>query len=307
MLNEPLKYGGAALCENLTNLFNSFWSSEVTPSIWAKASVHLIHKGNGADALAAESYRPISLTSNIMKVFERVILNHCTTHSDASNVLPEEQAGFRAGRSCTDQIYMLREVLESRRALKLPTCACFIDLKQAFPSTWRDAIWHRLQEAGISGKMFRIMQSLYMNNESAIINPYGLTDSFQTDLGTRQGAVPSPFLFSLGISPLIDEIRALGLDVRLGNLLIPGLLYADDIVLLAESPDELQTILNCASLFFDNWRFSVHSEKSKIVIFAKKSMSNADLQNCTWALSGNILKVVDSYKYLGIIFQGDGN
>jgi hypothetical protein len=195
MLNEPLKYGGAVLCKTSSIFSISFWSSEVTPSIWAKASVHLIHKGNGADALAAESYRPISLTSNIMKVFEHVILNRCTMHSDASNVLPEEQAGFRAGRSCTDQIYMLREVLESRRALKLPTCACFIDIKQAFPSTWHDAIWHRLREASISGKMFRIMQLLYMNNESAIITPYDPADSFQTDMGTRQGAVLSDSYF----------------------------------------------------------------------------------------------------------------
>jgi hypothetical protein len=96
ILNESLKYGGTLLCQSLTDLFNSLWSSEITPSIWAKASVHLIHKGNGADTLAAESYRPISLTSNVMKIFERIILNRCTMQTDASNIFPEEQVGGKS-------------------------------------------------------------------------------------------------------------------------------------------------------------------------------------------------------------------
>jgi hypothetical protein len=307
ILNESLKYGGDPLVENLTNLFNSFWECEVTPSVWAKASVHLIHKGNNADPLAAESYRPISLTSNVMKVFERVILNRCTTHCDDSNVIPEEQAGFRTGRSCMEQVFIFRDILDSRRSLKRPTYASFLDMKQAFPSTWRDAVWHRLREAGISGKMFRVLQTLYMNNESSIITPYGLTDSFETDLGTRQGAVLSPLLFSLVISPLIKELRSHYLGVSLGpSILIPGLFYADDIVLFAESPAQLQTMLNIASNFFRNWRFTVNSKKSEIVVFGREFIDEAVLPNCVLSLSGNILKEVESYKYLGVVFQSNG-
>jgi retron-type reverse transcriptase len=145
-----------------------------------------------------------------------------------------------------------------------------------------------------------------MNNEFAIITPYGLTNSFQTDLGTRQRAVLSPFLFSLVISPLINELRELGFGIRLGNILIPGLFYADDIVLLAENPRQMQSMLNHASSFLRNWRFTVNAKKSEIVIFAKEFLSSAELHKCTWALSGSILKIVDFYKYLGLIFQGDG-
>jgi hypothetical protein len=281
ILNESLKYGGDPLVENITNLFNSSWECEVTPSVWAKASVHLIYKGNNADPLAAESYRPISLTSNVMKVFERVILIRCTIHCDDSNVIPEEQAGFRMGRSCMEQVFIFRDILDSRRSLKRPTYASFLDMKQAFPSTWRDAVWHRLREAGISGKMFRVLQTLYMNNESSIITPYGLTDAFETDLGTHQGAVLSPLLFPLVISPLIEELRSHKLGVSLGpSILIPGLFYADDIVLFAESLAQLQTMLNIASSFFRNWRFTVNSKKSEIVVFGREFIGEAVLPNC---------------------------
>jgi hypothetical protein len=78
-----------------------------------------------------------------------------------------------------------------------------------------------------------------MNNESSTITPYGLTESFESNLGTRQGAVLSPFLFSLVISPIVDKLRDKDLGVHLGTLLIPRLLYADNIVLIAETPQQL--------------------------------------------------------------------
>jgi hypothetical protein len=58
------------------------WLSENTPSIWAKASVHLIYKGNDFDIFAPESYCPISLTSNVSKVFERALFNRMQPEAD---------------------------------------------------------------------------------------------------------------------------------------------------------------------------------------------------------------------------------
>lgn len=262
--NEVIKHAGSRLVSTLVTTFNSFWQTENTPSVWAKASIHLIYKGNDSDMLEAASYRPISLSSNISKLFEKALLMRMEANADGA--LPEEQAGFRKDRSCADQIFILREIIESRRNSRLPTYACFIDLKQAFPSTWRDAMWHRLRIAGISGKMYRTIRALYMNTESAIITPYGLTDSFTSDLGTRQGAVLSPFLFSLVISPIVDELHELDLGVRLGTILIPGLLYADDIILLAETPQQLSAMLDHATHLFHDWRFTVSDKKSQIVI-----------------------------------------
>jgi hypothetical protein len=72
----------------------------------------------------------------------------------------------------------------------------------------------------------------------------------------------SPFLFSLVISPIVDELREKDLGVHLGTLLIPDLLYADDIVLICERPQQLEAMLNNATNFFRNWRFTVSDKKS---------------------------------------------
>jgi hypothetical protein len=140
----------------------------ICPSTWAKALVHLIYKGKGSDPLDPRCYRPISLTSCISKVFERVILNRLTEEIDDKGILEEEQAGFRSGRSTRDQTYILRELLDSRKAAGQTTFLCFVDLTNAFPSTWQDGMWFRLQELGVKGRLYRCIRSMYRSSSSAI-------------------------------------------------------------------------------------------------------------------------------------------
>ena len=251
ILNESLKYGGDMLVEALQVLFNFILKVGICPTIWRKATIHLIFKEGGLDPLDASAYRPISLTSCLSKVYERVILNRLTSHLELNNLLPEEQAGFRQKRGTLEQAFILRESLDSRKP-KHPTFAAFIDLTNAFPSTWQDGMWLRLREVGVTGSLYRSIRSLYSSCQSAIQTQFGLTEWFESDLGTRQGAVLSPLLFSLLINPLATLLKEHGFGIRLINILIAILLYADDIVLLERSEPQLQAMLNIATEFFKN-------------------------------------------------------
>jgi hypothetical protein len=138
LFNECLKAGNLAMRESLTSLFTGLWKLECSPSIWARATIHLIPKGHDADVLLPSSYRPISLTSSVSKVFEKIILKRLDCYADEAELFPEEQAGFRKGRSPIEQAYILREVLDYRKSLKKQcTFLCFVDLQSAFSSTWR--------------------------------------------------------------------------------------------------------------------------------------------------------------------------
>jgi hypothetical protein len=174
--NEALTYGGQPIISAFHLLLNFMHNNSLSPTIWAKALVHLIYKGRSANPLDARSYRPISLTSCVSKVFERLLLNRVQDELDDTETLPEEQAGFRPGRSTRDQTYILREALDSRKAAGKRTFLCFVDLSNAFPSAWQDGMWFRLREAGIKGKLFRSIRMLYRSCASAIQTPYGLTD-----------------------------------------------------------------------------------------------------------------------------------
>lgn len=301
--NEALKHGGEPLKSAMTILFNTILNSGLGPSIWKQAMVLPIFKEGGLDPLEASSYRPISLTSCISKVYERVLLNRITDSLEVNALLPEEQAGFRKNRSTLEQAYILREILDSRKP-RSATFASFIDLTNAFGSTWQDGMWFRLRESGVKGKLYNSIRSLYENCRSAIQTPYGLTEWFTSDLGTRQGAVLSPLLFSLLINPLANLLKRKGFGVRLGNIHIACLLYADDLVLIADWEQQLRDMLDEATKFFRQWRFKVSARKSQVVAFSPGETRT--LRDRQWSLGGEIIHDVQHYKYLGLMFEKGG-
>jgi hypothetical protein len=234
IFNEALKRGRDPMISALASLFNLIPRLGISPSIWQQAMILPIFKDGGLDPLEANSYRPISLTSCVSKVYERVLLNRITTSLEDQNKLSEEHAGFRKDQCTLEQDFILREILDSRKSQKA-TYACFIDLTNAFRSTWQDGMWHQLRATGVRGKLYRNICSLYKQCKSAILTPFGLTDWFISNLGTRQGAVLSPLLFSLLMNPLADLLKTQGHGVHLGDIHIACLLYADDLVLISDS------------------------------------------------------------------------
>jgi hypothetical protein len=245
------------------------------------------------------------LTSCISKVFERVVLNRLVDNCERQGLLEEEQAGFWAGRSTRDQTFILRELLDSRKAAGKTTFLCFVDLTNAFPSSWQDGMWFRLREAGVGGKLFRSIRAMYRACSSAIQTPFGLTDWYTSDLGTRQGAVMSPFLFSLLISPLARVLRAAGLGVKFGmDSQIACLLYADDLVLIAESKEAMEKMMQETTNFLRKWRFSVSVGKTQV--FACGKSETRGLKDRIWQIGGVTIRDVRSYKYLGLHFEKNG-
>jgi hypothetical protein len=178
-------------------------------------------------------------------------------------------------------------------------------MESAFPSTWREAIWSRMQEAGITGKLYRAVQSLYDNCTSAVLTAIGTTEWFPIESGTRQGAVLSPFLFSLVISPLVRALAEQGLGIKTAGKLIACLLFADDIALIAGTEAELRRMMAVATSSFHKWRFTVSSSKTRIVAFAAGETAGP-LKDRPWIIGGKVVKEAAFYTYLGINFEKRG-
>jgi hypothetical protein len=301
--NEALKHGGDSLLESLRTLFNFILKTGVSPTIWQSAMIHLIFKDGGLDPLEAASYRPISLTSCISKVYERVILNRLSEAFEKDGILPEEQAGFRQHRCTLEQAYILRVAVDSRKH-KHATFMCFVNFTNAFPSTWHDGMWSQLRETGVKGRLYRSIRSLYKLCKFSIQTPYGLTNWIMSDLGTRQGAVLSPLLFSLVGNPLATLLRSKGFGVKLGGIQLACLLYADDLVLIADSEEQLQEMMNTTTEFLQQWRFIVSARKTQVVAFGRGE--TCSLKDRVWQIGNETVHDVRSYKYLGLIFEKGG-
>ncbi|GBP16133.1 Probable RNA-directed DNA polymerase from transposon BS [Eumeta japonica] len=158
--NEALKYAHQILATPLTELFNSILISSETPKEWSEANIILIYKRG--DPKNISNYRPISLLSNIYKLFSSIINNRLSPIIEAKQ--PIEQAGFRKGYSTIDNIHTIELIIEKYQELQRPLYITFIDYQKAFDSVTHSSIWERLKEHEVPDIYINIIKSIYNTN-----------------------------------------------------------------------------------------------------------------------------------------------
>jgi len=172
---------------------------ECAPADWKNGIIiPLPKKGDLSDC---GNWRGITLLSVPGKVFSRILLNRMQDAVD--QLLRQQQAGFRRGRSCTEDIFTLRQIssLEKVTEGRQPVIVNFIDLRKAFDSIHRPALWKILQLYGLPTKPVTVIQKLYEDNSSAVrVNGPGNTSSwFKVETGVRQSCILSPLLFAIAV------------------------------------------------------------------------------------------------------------
>ncbi|VDL88836.1 unnamed protein product [Schistocephalus solidus] len=146
------------------------------------------------------------------------------------------QARFRAGRGCADQIFTLRRILEFRHSYQQPTTVCFVDFAATFDSIHREFLWRIMALDGHPAKIFAIIKACYSATTARVLVHDNLSQPFCIRSGVRKGCILSPILFNYAI----DWILGKALHEKDGVEFAPGrrladLDYADDIVLLASN------------------------------------------------------------------------
>ena len=126
------------------------------------------------------------------------------------------------------------------------------------------------------------------------------TAFFEVEVGVRQGCVLSPTLFSIYINSMADEINKSGIGIEVLGRTIAILLYADDIVVIAESVADLQRGMRIITEWGRKWQCRFNRGKSKVVVYGSRKKTDAE-----WSLGGGEVDQVDSYKYLGMDIKGN--
>ena len=112
---------------------------------------------------------------------------------------------------------------------------------------------------------------MYSKTEATVRLNDNMTKWFTTEAGVRQGQNDSLTAFAIFINSLAITLKNLNLGIKYGNLVITILLYADDIIILAETDESLQVMLNELAAWCTKWRMLLNSEKSQIIHFRPKS------------------------------------
>lgn len=291
------------LCAPLAKLFSGLYRAGKFPAQWSHAIIHPIYKGQGRTS-DPNNYRGIALLPSIGKIFSKILNNRLYAWAEGEGKLSEFQAGFRRGRSTIDQCFILSSILRKRKRRGVATYVCFVDLKKAFDSVNRDALFFKLAKMGVSEKFIKLLREKYKGCAFSVRDKEGrLSPPIASKVGVMQGDQLSPLLFNLFINDLTDKLKDLGdryapsFD---GVTSVPLLKFADDVGALSTTRGGLQKMVSAINEFCDEWNLKINADKTQIVEFRKGKRKTT--QATIW-IGGNKLREVDSYKYLGLRFN----
>ena len=206
--------------KTVLGFFQRCWEGGAVPSGWKHAVVVPIHK-HGKPRKKLGSYRPISLTSHLGKVFERVLKHRLEYYCESKKVFPACQAGFRRGQGVTDHLVKLGEHVGRALGKKKVFLSCFFDVSRAYDQVWHTKLLQKLQKIGISGKMYDYMKT-FLSGRSMQVRWKGAMSAVKTvSMGVPQGSVIAPLLFNIMIHDVVTAVT--------GKVVIT--MYADDLAI----------------------------------------------------------------------------
>lgn len=285
---ELLKAGGLPVQKALAELFNAVVHRGATPEAWSRSVVVLFFKKG--DKALLKNYRPISLLSHVYKLFSRVVTNRLATRLDEYQ--PPEQAGFRKGYSTVDHIHTVRQIIQKTEEYNQPLCMAFVDYEKAFDSIETWAVLESLQRCHIDWRYIEVLRCLYNAATMTVQVQDQRTRPIHLHRGVRQGDVISPKLFTNAMEDVFKTLNWTGRGVNVNGEYISHLRFADDIVIFAETLEELNGMLGSLNESSRCVGLGMNLDKTKI-------MFNKNVVPRPIRVDGVLLEVVQDYIYLG--------
>jgi len=177
---------------------------------------------------------------------------------------------------------------------------CFIDYAKAFDCVDHNKLWEILKEMGIPDHLTCLLRNLYAGQEATVRTSHETTDWFQIGKGVHQSYILSPSLFNLYAEYImrnagLDETQA---GIKIGRRNINNLRYADDTTLMAESEEELKSLLLKVKEESEKLGLKLNIQKTKIMAFGPI---------ISWQIDGETMETVTDFIFLGSEITADGD
>jgi len=306
ILNEYIKASADVLLPIYVILFNKILNSGNMPKEWIIGMIVPIYKMKG-DIQDPSNYRGITLLSCMGKLFTSVLNKRITNFCETNEILHENQTGFRKGYSTIDHVFLLKFIMDAVKKSKHKLYCAFIDYRKAFDCVWRNGLWVKLVRSGVTGKIFDVIKYMYQEVQSCVFKDGEKSEFFLSLKGVRQGDNLSPLLFALFVNDFEDFLIKNNCthidmydDILNNYIKLFVLMYADDTLVMANTPHELQRALYLVERYCKKWKLDINCTKTKIIVFGEdvKDQSNYDFK-----YKGEKIDIVNNFKYLGVTFS----
>ena len=201
--NEHLLYGTDKLFAELV-LFSDMYNYSYIPKSMKRGTIITLHKGGRKSKKDPNNYRAITLTSAVLKLFERLVLDKL--YDSLERPFSSMQGGFRPATGCNMSSLMLKECVSFAKEHDSKLFACFLDIHKAFDKVWHNGLFVKLYSMGIRSKLLKSVINLHSNVESSVFHCGFFSNAFPVLQGTRQGGVISSFMYLC----YIDDLNLLG-------------------------------------------------------------------------------------------------
>lgn len=303
IINEQMKNLNSYWCTQLLRMYNKILNTKEIPEDLANLDMTMIHKKGSKTS--PENYRSIALLNNIFKIFTQILASRIYDRSEESNIINDGQMGFRKQRGCQDGIFVLAAIISLRmQSADRKVYAAFVDYKRAFSSVPHENLWKKLFKIGLSSNIIQTISALYQHAKAKVKVDGKHTNPVKVTVGVLEGDPLSALAFILYISDLEDFLRqrqARGISVNHTTDIIL-LMYADDVVLLADSRIQLQRTLDLLGEYCDENKLTVNTQKTNIVIFKKGRPHSQDV----FRYKSEKLENTNTFIYLGVKFSSSG-
>ena len=269
---ELLKAADDDVIGQVTDLLNAVVRERRIPDDWKRSVVVNVFKGKG-DAQERGNYRGIKLLDQVMKLMERVVAGMIRKRVD----IDETQFGFTPGRGTADAVFILRQLIEKYAARNKELVLVFVDLEKAFDRVPRDVLWWALRSLRVDEWLVGVVLAMYEGAVAQVRVGGELSGEFPVTVGVYQGSALSPLLFLVVLEAISREYRR-GLPKEM--------LYADDLVLIAENMEEAEDL-------YRGWRdglkvkgLRVNVDKTKVMICRPGAGRRIEMGNWPCAVCG---------------------
>ena len=238
-----------------------------------------------------EEFRTISLISHIAKILLRTINRRLYARSNGN--IREEQYGFRKGMGTRDAIGLLRVIGERYIEKGKKVYATFIDLEKAFDRVEWKMLMSIIKKHGVEWKERRLIKELYLNQKAKVKIGEEISEEIGLGRGVRQGCCLSPTLFNMYLEEIIGECFNGEKGVNMGGRRVECIRFADDMVVLSESEDELRNMMQGLNETCKKYGMRINIKKTKSMILGGKE------ETVRVSLKGEDIEQVEKFKYLG--------
>lgn len=279
-----------ALVVPLTILFRISLDSGDIPLDWRVANVTAIFK-KGSKKLAS-NYRPISLTSQVVKIFEKIMKHEISKHLLQYKLIKSSQHGFREGKSCLTNLLEFFESITECIDKGIPVDVVYLDFQKAFDKVPHERLISKLKSHSISGKIQGWISKWLENRQQRVVINGKNSSWSRVYSGVPQGSVLGPLLFSIYINDL---------DNKTTNKILK---FADDTKVFGKVSkkaeiDSLHNDLEKIMQWSNDWLMPFNTDKCKVLHIGFNN------PNVKYKLGSNEIKAVQEEKDLGIIVSSD--